>query len=108
MRFRTFVTPQFGVLLFWLCAVPLLFAAGFFVVNGQPVYSLICLAWVLFLRVILESLAILFQIHDVLVDIRDANKRSAKDAEREAKLARARELASRRPAAVTGENRLEP
>ena len=87
MGFRNLVTPQFGVVLFWLCAVPLLIMAGFFAVNGQVLYPLMCVAWVLFLRVIFESLAILFQIHDVLVDIRDADKLKAKDAERGAKLA---------------------
>jgi len=107
LGFRTFVTPQFGVILFWLIAIPLVIAALIAFWNKAIWMGLYFLLWAVLVRVGLETMTILFNIHDVLVEIRDKDKKEREQAEREEKLARARELAARATPSAPGETRLE-
>lgn len=107
LGFRTFVTPQFGVVLFWVMAVPLIVAAVLSIVRGSVWFGIYGFLLVVLIRVVFETMTILFHIHDVLVEIRDKDKVERERAEREAKIARARELASRSKPAGPGESRLE-
>ena len=111
MRFRKFFTPELAVIIFWLFAVPAFGVAILDLAKGQNVIGLSCLAAILFLRVMMETMAVLFQIHHVLIDIRDNAKEDAGDlerVEREAKLQKARDLAATREnkPASPGESRL--
>jgi hypothetical protein len=81
--FRTFVTPQFGVILFWLIAIPLVIAAAIAIWNKAIWVGLNFLLWAVFLRVGLETMTILFYIHDVLVEIRDKDRKEREQAERQ-------------------------
>lgn len=68
--FRRFVTPEFGAIIFWLAAVPLLLSAAFALFHS----SFLIFGWLVFatviVRVACEGMTVLFQIHDVLVEIR--------------------------------------
>ena len=105
--FKRFYTPQFGVVLFWLSAVPLLIAGGILLVQGSVVMGITMIASALFFRVFFETMTVLFQIHDVLCEIRDADKTKAAEAERQEKMARVRALAARAKPAQPGETRLD-
>lgn len=106
--FKTFVTPQFGVIVFWLIAVPTLVGAGMLIFQGSVTTGLIAIGAVLFWRMFFETMTIMFAIHGVLIEIRDADKVKMANEERERKLARARELAARNIAkAQPGETRLD-
>ncbi len=107
LGFRSFVTPEFGVILFWGSAVVFGAAAVMSFVRGSIWTGVYGLLLVVLIRVALETMTILFHIHDVLVEIRDKDKVEREKAEREGKIARARELAARAKPSAPGENRLE-
>jgi hypothetical protein len=101
------VTPQFGVVLFWVLACTLLLGAGFMFAQGNILMGSVTIGLVLLWRVFFETVTVLFQIHSVLVDIRDADKVQQAEAERKRKLERARELAASKQLAQPGETRLQ-
>jgi len=98
---RAFWTPALGMLLFWGYAVVAGITAAFALARGAIVVALVFVGTIVVARVWVEMTLILFQIHDVLVSIRD----QPIEAEKRAKLLAARGVAQARPVAP-GEMRL--
>jgi len=71
LAFKTFIAPQFGVVVFWIIGIPSLIASCIEFATGQWIVALITLAFVLGFRIFFEAMTVLFQIHDVLVEMRD-------------------------------------
>lgn len=101
--FRDFWTPSLGIIVFWFGALVCCLLAGFSLSAGLMLPALLWIAAIFALRMAVEALVVLFQIHDVLVEIRDQGQR----ADPQDKLKRARELSSSRAPTVPGEARLE-
>lgn len=104
LSIKTFWSPSLGLLIFWVGAALLLVGAVVALFQQTFLAAVAALASILVLRMAVEALLVLFQIHDALVDLRDRG-----DDEAKSKIARARDLARRAHATSTpGENRLGP
>lgn len=105
--FKYFATPSLGVILYWIIAAPILFAAVVSAMREQWVVSAVQIGMALALRVVMEAVVVLFQIHDVLTQIL-ARIKSATD-EPDPRIVKARALAAQSGAHTTtvpGESRL--
>lgn len=109
--FKTFIAPEFGVIVFWLGAVPLLLAAGLALAKGSFLIALGFTGSAIALRLVLEGMTVLFQMHDVLLDIRTALQGTAPPASTrtaDERVRRARELAANvSKRTLPGESRLD-
>jgi Na+/melibiose symporter-like transporter len=106
LGFKSFITPQFGVVLFWLIAIALGASAVMSFAHGAEAVGFFMLMAIIGVRVGFETLTVLFQIHDVLLDIRDQDDRREQAAKKLDAMQRARELVAKTQPVQPGEIRL--
>lgn len=75
--------PSLSQVLFWSYATIIGIAAGFSIASGQLLIAASLIAAIFIVRIWLESTMILFEVRDLLSDIRDQS-RTAAHAERQA------------------------
>lgn len=110
--FRVFIAPEFGVAIFWLVAIALVIAAAAAAAAGNMTGALVSMAVIFCVRLVLEAFSVLFQIHDVLIDIRTAlaqprDAQAAADQAEQSRRRRALAESVRIRNVAPGENRMD-
>ncbi|HRI57960.1 MAG TPA: hypothetical protein PK170_12805 [Anaerolineae bacterium] len=80
--FQGFVTRELAALVFWVFAVIIVISAALLMnQTGQWWWWLVAVFSIATLRVGCEGMAVLFHIHEALIDLREATVGAARDAQ---------------------------